>query len=177
MVNANTNDIKANGVTVALSETGLSQLRMGRGAGNSTTDMLFDVTGYFVNGSSGYRFVPVEPTRVADTRIGLPTSGPIRNQTPVAVPIWNRGHIPATAAGIAGNLTVTGQSIGGYLTAAPVASSTPPPTSTLNFPYADNRANGFYSGLAPNGTIGVAYYATAGSTTQFVLDVTGYFTP
>ncbi len=177
MVNAIPNDIRADGVTVALSGTGYLSF-VWVGAKTSTTDLVFDVTGYYMSGLGGYRFVPVEPTRVADTRFALPVAGPVLRQTPVPVPVWNRGHIPGTALGIAGNLTVVSQSGLGYLTAAPIVTTAPTPTSTLNFPFGDIRANGFYCGLAPDGTVGVAYYQTAaGASTQFVLDVTGYFTP
>jgi hypothetical protein len=180
MVNAQAGETKADGVTVQLSATGtLSFVWVGETG--STTNMIFDVTGYFVNGTSGARFVPIDPLRVADTRIGLPAQGPIGTSSPVAVPVAGRGHIPWAAVGMSGNLTVVGQTAAGFLTAAPVAPSILPQTSTLNFPVGDIRANGFDVrlnhdvGLAPDGTIGVVYFATAGSRTQFVVDVTGYF--
>jgi hypothetical protein len=174
MVNAQAGETKADGVTVQLSATGtLSFVWVGEPG--STTHMIFDVTGYFMNGTGGAWFVPIDPIRVADTRIGLPAQGPIRTASPVAVPVAGRGHIPWSAVGMSGNLTVVGQNAAGYLTAAPVAPSTPPRTSTLNFPVGDIRANGFDVSLAPDGTIGVVYFATAGSSTHFVVDVTGYF--
>jgi N-acetylneuraminic acid mutarotase len=174
MVNAQKGEIKADGVTVKLSETGTLSFVWCGGTG-STADLVFDVTGYFVNGTSGARFVPISPLRVADTRIGLPAQGPIAAFSPVAIPVAGRSHIPWSAVGMSGNLTVVGQSAAGYLTAAPVATSTTTPTSTLNFPVGDIRANGFDVSLASNGSIGVVYFPTAGSSTHFVVDLTGYF--
>ena len=177
-VNALTGDTRANGVTVKLAADGtLSAVWSGPAA--STADLIFDVTGYFVSGTSGSRFVPLEPTRLVDTRYKVPFAGPIITHTPVTVAIAGRGGIPSSATGISGNLTVTGQTYAGYLTVAPhLTGGSPPAFSTLNFPKGDNRANGFDVSLYSNGSIGVTYEASrAGSTTNFVLDVTGYFLP
>jgi hypothetical protein len=175
-VNSLPGDIKANGVTVALTGTGALSFVWVGGAGSST-DVVFDVTGYFVNGTSGYRFVPMDPLRVADTRIGLPIKGPIPVARPMVVPVAGQGHIATNAVGISGNLTVVDQTDKGYLTAAPVAPTTAPPTSTLNFPLGDIRANGFDVSLAGDGSLGVVYFPYAGATTHVVIDITGYFTP
>ena len=51
------------------------------------------------------------------------------------------------------------------------------PSSTLNFPVGDNRANGVTVALAPGGTLSVTYAAAAGGGTHVVFDVTGYFVP
>ena len=177
-VNAPAGDTRANGVTVKLAANGtLSAVWVG--PAKSTADLIFDVTGYFVSGTSGSRFVPLEPTRLVDTRYKVPFAGPIITHTPVTVAIAGRGGIPSSATGISGNLTVTGQTYAGYLTVAPhLTGGSPPAFSTLNFPKGDNRANGFDVSLYSNGSIGVTYEASrAGSTTNFVLDVTGYFLP
>jgi hypothetical protein len=176
MVNANAGEIKADGVTVALSSTGTLSF-IWAGISGSSSDLVFDVTGYYVNGMGGSRFVPLAPTRVADTRVGLPVAGPIAEASPVAIPIAGRGHIASSAVAIAGNLTVVAQSADGYLTAAPIATTTPTLTSTLNFPVGDVRANGFDVSLAGDGSVSVVYFPTPGSKTHFIMDVTGYFTP
>jgi hypothetical protein len=41
----------------------------------------------------------------------------------------------------------------------------------------DNRANGFSVSLAHDGTIAVGYWAATWATTQFVVDLTGYYLP
>ena len=177
-VNAPTGDTRANGVTVKLADDGtLSAVWVG--PARSTADLIFDVTGYFVSGTSGSRFVPLEPTRLVDTRYGIPFTGPIITHSPVTVAMAGHGGIPSSATGISGNLTVTGQTYVGYLTVAPhLTGGSPPAFSTLNFPKGDNRANGFDVSLYSDGSIGVTYEASrAGSNTHFVLDVTGYFLP
>jgi hypothetical protein len=176
MVNARTGEIKADGVTVQLG-TGGSLALVWSGTPGSTTDMIFDVTGYYLNGTSGARFVPIDPLRVADTRLGSPSWGPVKTAHPVPVPVTGQGHIDRKAIAVYGNLTVVGQDALGYLTAAPVASATPTPTSTLNFPMYDIRANGFAVGLGPDGSVGVVFFGTPGSSTHFVVDITGYYVP
>ena len=175
-VNSPAGDIRADGVTVALG-TGGTLSAVWVGSKGSTADLVFDVTGYFVHGLGGAHFVPMEPARLVDTRYKLPFAGPIRTGVPVTVAIAGRGGIPSSATGISGNLTVTGQTYQGYLTISPKLTGDAT-TSTLNFPAGDNRANGFDVSLATTGTVSVVYVATAtSSTTQFIIDVTGYFTP
>jgi len=101
MVNSVAGDTKADGVTVALSDTG-SLSFVWEGTPGSTTDVVFDVTGYFVNGTSGSRFVPIDPMRVADTRYGLPIAGPVLVAHPMVVPVAGQGHIASTAVAISG---------------------------------------------------------------------------
>jgi hypothetical protein len=177
-VNAPAGDIRADGVTVKLAANGtLSAVWVG--PARSTADLIFDVTGYFVSGTSGSRFVPLEPTRLVDTRLGIPITGPIITHIPVTVAMAGHSGIPSSATGITGNLTVTSQTYVGYLTVAPhLTRGSPPAFSTLNFPKGDNRANGFDVSLYSDGSIGVTYEASrAGSNTHFVVDVTGYFLP
>ena len=40
-----------------------------------TAHVIFDVTGYFVPGTSGARYVPLTPSRILDTRTGTGLSG------------------------------------------------------------------------------------------------------
>jgi hypothetical protein len=172
-VNAPAKDIRADGVTVALG-TGGSLSAVWVGPKGSSANLVFDVTGYFVQGLAGAHFVPMEPTRYVDSRIGQPFKGPIGVGVAVPIAIAGVGDIPANAMGISGNLTVTNQTYQGYLAVSPTTSGTG--TSTLNFPSGDTRANGFDVSLAPDGSLSVIYQATQkGSTTHFVLDVAGYF--
>jgi hypothetical protein len=176
MVNAKAGEIKADGITVALGESGKLYF-VWVGAAESTADLLFDVTGYFVMGTGGSRYIPLDPIRMADTRSGLPAQGPIGIASPVVVPVAGKGHVGLAATGVTGNLTVVGQTAGGFLTAAPVATTTMTATSTLNFPAGDVRANAFDLRLAGDGSLGVVYFAATGAKTNFVLDITGYFAP
>jgi hypothetical protein len=85
------------------------------------------------------------------------------------------GVVPTSAVAVTGNLTVTGQTSGGYLFIGPVATNDPT-SSTLNFPVGDDRANGVDVALGAGGTLGVTFVAPApGPTAQVIFDVTGYF--
>ena len=59
-----------------------------------------------------------------------------------------------------GNLTVVGQTSGGYLALTETATASPT-TSTLNAPTGDIRANGAIVRLAPNGTAGLTWSGAA----------------
>jgi Kelch motif len=176
VVNAQAGEIKADGITVGLTGDGKLSFVWVGGTG-STASVIFDVTGYFVQGLGGARFVPLDPIRVADTRIGLPVQGPMKAFTPIKVPVGGKSHLPQALVGVSGNLTVVGQSVAGYLTVAPIGYTSTTPTSTLNFPLGDIRANGFYVSTAADASIGVTFLPTRNTSTHFVMDVTGYFLP
>ena len=175
-VNAPAGDIRADGVTVKLTGDG-KLFAVWVGKPGSTADLVFDVTGYFIQGTSGSKFVPLEPTRLIDTRYGLPFKGPMLKATPTTLAVADHGGVPTTATGISGNLTVTEQTYKGYLTVAPTLDpKIVPQFSTINFPTGDNRANGFYVRLAQDGSVAIVYEAgLSGSKTQFIIDITGYF--
>ncbi len=166
------NDNRANGVTVALSGAGKLNAVYKAAAGTST-GLLFDVTGYFVNGGGGASYFPLSPTRVLDTRNGTGTTM-FHANTAKDFQVTNGGTIPNTAIAVTGNLTVTAQSAKGFIILAPTAGSN---TSTLNFPVNDNRANGVTVALGAGGKLNAVYKAVSGSTTQLLFDVTGYFLP
>jgi hypothetical protein len=177
-VNSVPGDTRADGVTVKLAGDG-SLSAVWVGTSGSTADLLFDVTGYYVQGTSGATFVPIEPTRLVDTRVNLPLQGPINRATAVSVMVRGRAGTSKTTTGIAGNLTVTAQTYLGYMTVAPhLDPGEVPGFSTINFPKGDNRANGFFVSLDTDGTLAFVYEATlSGAKTHFVMDVTGYFQP
>ena len=177
-VNSPRGDTRADGVTVKLAGDGSLSL-VWVGTAGSTADLLFDVTGYFVAGTGGAKFVPLEPTRVVDTRLNLPFAGPVGRAAPATIILGGHGVIPANASGISGNLTVTAQTYAGYLSVAPQLDPVVVPMfSTLNFPVRDDRANGFYVRLKSGGSLAVVYEsARSGSKTHFIIDITGYFLP
>jgi hypothetical protein len=120
-------------------------------------------------------YVAVSPVRLLDTRIDLPHDMTrLVAGKPVTFQVAGRGGVPADAIAVTGNLTVTGQTAAGYVTLGPIVGPTPP-TSTLNFPTKDNRANGLIVPLDRSGQLEAVYKAASGATTHLVLDVTGYF--
>ena len=184
------NDTRANGVTAPLG-TGsgghgyLSVTYMGN-KGGSTTQVVFDVTGYFAVNSTGATYHSITSNRIVDTRTPLGLPARLKANISQTFAVAGTGSTPAgtaiplDATGITGNLTVTGQSAAGYFTLAPNVrgdDTSAPTTSTLNFPVGDTRANGVTLPLGPGGTLTVTYLAKAGATAQVVFDVTGYFSP
>ncbi|TAM57091.1 MAG: hypothetical protein EPN50_09485 [Chloroflexota bacterium] len=186
-------DIRANGVTMALgtgADLGKIWATFISGSPGTTTQLVFDVTGSYVAGPSGLRYVPLTPVRALDTRSGNGLVGPFADHVPRALAVAGRVNIPAAATAVTTNVTVVGQDAAGYVSVT-VGPEADPCTSTLNFPLADIRANNAAAPLgdgttvpacstvAPaKGTLSATYAAgTSGSTTQLVIDVTGFFIP
>jgi hypothetical protein len=177
-------DNRANGFFARLDGAGKLWIVYKSGATGATTDVLLDVTGYFVPDLTGLKFVPLNPARVMDTRSGVVLSG-LSGQFAATLPrtLEVDGHwgVPIGAAAISGNLTVTGQTAGGFVSVSPAAPPPVPDTSTINFPLGDNRANGMVTpvadvGLDQDGTY-LVYIGATGKKTDLILDLSGYFEP
>ncbi len=171
-------DDRANGLTVPLSVTGTVSA-VYKAAAGGTTNLILDVTGYYSSAGGGLLFHPLNPGRRIDTRLALGTagqgnglSGPQGTTSRSAVIAGHFG-VPATAAAITGNLTITGQTGAGYV-AVTDSSIAHPTTSTINFPLADDRANGITTPLGA-GDLWFVYQVLAGKHVQLIVDLTGYF--
>jgi hypothetical protein len=181
-LNFPTGDNRANAVTVPLTDGRLWVTFVG--TAGTTTDVVFDVTGYFVGDASGATYVPLTPNRLVDPRLSPPLglTKSLRSGTPAQFTVVGRSldpalNVPSGAVAITGNLTVTNQTSSGYLTLTPSKPAGTPPTSTLNFPTGDNRANSVTVALSPTGTLWVTFIGGTGARTDVVFDVTGYFAP
>jgi len=164
-------DIRANNLVVQLAGGRLQVEYVAKAGG--TVQFIFDITGYFVPGLSGATFVPIPPTRLVDSRSGLGYRGPLATGSATSVAVSGQASVDPVAVAVVGNLTVTGQTSGGWLAAGPGKATS---TSTLNFPVGENRANGFVSVFGSGGSLTVTYGGGAkGATTQFIVDVLGYF--
>jgi hypothetical protein len=130
-----------------------------------------------LNSVTGATYVSLAPTRLLDTRIANGLSGPFSSGIARTFQVTGRGGVLANATAVTGNLTVTRQTSGGYVALTPNPTDTPP-TSTLNFPLRDDRANGVTVPLSGSGTLSATYITSgSGQTTHLVFDVTGYFVP
>ena len=172
-INFPAGDTRANGVTVTLAPDG-TLAAVYKAPSGATVQLIFDVTGYYVATSAGSTYVALPPTRLLDTRVGNGLAGAFGANVPRAFVVGGRGGIPANAVAVTGNLTVTGATRGGYVSLTPT-SQVNPPTSTINFPAGDTRANGVTVTLAPDGTLAAVYKAPSGATVQLIFDVTGYY--
>ena len=169
-------DDRANGVTVALGAGGTLAVTYAAPVLGPTAHVIFDVTGYFTPDLTGDTYVPLNPTRILDSRSAIGLSGAFASHVARALQVTGQ-VVPATAAAITGTLTVTQQSSLGFLFAGP-APANDPSSSTLNFPAGDDRANAVTVGLSSGGTVSITYAAPKlGQTAEVILDVTGYFSP
>lgn len=137
-----------------------------------STDVLADVSGYYVDGtgSPGSTFVPVAPTRILDTRSnGGPVAGGTSRDLDVVAA--SGGLVPSNATGIVANVTITTPTANSYLTAYP--SGTPVPNaSNLNF-VANQTVPNLVSVELGSGH--VSFFNAAGNV-QVIVDLQGYFT-
>jgi hypothetical protein len=171
-VNFPANDTRSVGVTLGLTSDG--KLSVVYPAGSGSVGFVLDVTGYFTNDVTGYGFHAVAtPARLLDTRVPTGLSGKFNANTCRGIPVAGYGPVPASATAVTGNMTVVNDTNSWTIYAGPVSTGSPP-TSTINFPTGDTRANGLTSGL---GSIYLyaTYVSSAGKTTDLVFDVTGFF--
>jgi uncharacterized membrane protein YoaK (UPF0700 family) len=172
-------DDRANAVTVALAGAGTLSVTYAAPTLDATAQVVFDVTGYFTPDTSGATYHALTPARVLDCRDGywIGLAGAFSSHAARTFQVAGYGGVPANATAVTGNLTVTGQTVAGFLYVGPNAANNPT-TSTLNFPLGDDRANAVTVALGAGGTLSVTYAApTLGATAQVIFDVTGYFTP
>jgi spore germination protein YaaH len=165
----------SNGLTVAVNSDGTLSATFMSGKGN-TTDLVFDVTGFYTNDATGLRFVPVTPQRLLDSRAGNGLSGKFKAKVARAVPMAGRISLPSSAKAISANLTVVNETSSWAVWAGPNTLANPT-TSTINFLRGDVKANNLTVGLRSTGSVSLMYLSSPGRTTDLVLDVTGYFVP
>jgi hypothetical protein len=173
-------DNRANGLVVPLSGPASASgpgflSAVYKATTGSTVDLILDVTGYYLADLNGDRFYPLNPGRRLNPLAGIPPGIPTFHANE-ARSIVIAGHVgvPTGATAITGNLTVTQQTRGGYASITPDPTNSPP-TSTINFPVGDNRANGVTVPVNVGGLLSLVYKAPSGATTILLLDVTGYF--
>jgi hypothetical protein len=169
-INFRAGDTRANNVTVPLGPAGTLVATYHAPPG-ATAQLIFDATGTYDEGS-GDGFHPISPVRVLNTRTGLGAATFHANVAQSFV-VAGTASIPADATAISANLTVVGQTIGGYVAVTRDATNNPV-TSTLNFALGDTRSNGLIVAIGLNGTVSAVYKGPSG-TANLILDVTGYY--
>ncbi len=149
----------------------------------ATTDLVIDVLGYFsseasdVNGT-GLLFTPVTPVRLLDTRVAatgacfLPGVS-LTGGDELIQAARNTCTIASTAQAIVGNTTTVQPAANGFLTFWPSDAPTRPLASTSNYQGLKNFNRYFTVGLGTDG----AFKMYASSTTNLVVDLSGYFAP
>jgi hypothetical protein len=171
-VNFTAGQIVANNLTVSLSAAGsLWATFMSNGG---TTDLVFDVTGYYTADDTGTSFIPLTPARLLDTRVGNGHSGKLAAKSPISFAVTGRDGVPLSAVGVTGNVTVTDETFAWAVYVGPDSSASPS-TSTINFVKGDIKANGLTVALTGSGSLYATYLSNPPNTTSLVFDVTGYF--
>ncbi len=136
------------------------------------THCIVDVFGYFADGG-GDRFVPVDPSRLFDTRSGHGTRpGKLGHLQPLDIQVSGKSGVPgAGATAVVMNLTVTEPEAPGHVTISPTGVATPD-TSNVNFYASDTVPNLAICKLGRGGKITVS---GAGGARHVIADVFGYF--
>jgi hypothetical protein len=142
-----------------------------------TTDVILDINGYFVAGSSptALAFYPLPPCRIADTRNATaPLGGPsLAAQSTRSFPILASScGVPASAQAYSLNFAAVPSGSLGFLTAWPAGQSKPL-VASLNDPTGTVLANAV---VVPAGTGGAVNVSTTDNT-DLVIDINGYFAP
>jgi hypothetical protein len=146
---------------------------------SNTTDVLLDISGYFVQSSAAYTFFPLTPCRVVDTRKSNgPLGGPaLQNGQQRDFPVLQATacNIPSSAQAYSFNVTALperGKHLD-YVTLWP-AGSNRPVVSTLNAPTGTNTAN---AAIVPTGAGGDIMAYASGNNSDLIIDINGYFAP
>ena len=166
-------DTRAASVTVKLDGSG----RLGvvwKGSVGAKADVLFDVTGYFVNSSAGATFYPLDAARVLDTRVANGLAGPFPRNVVRTFQATARGTIPVNAVALTGGATVVLPSTSGWLIVGPAGTALGA-TSTINLPKGDIRANGLTVRVGSGGGLGAVFQGPSGASANVIFDATGYF--
>ncbi len=137
--------------------------------------VLADINGYYP-ADAGY--TPIAPRRLLDTRDGGTTTdakfaggGLQQPGQRLILQVTGRGLVPAGATAAVLNITVTGPTGNGYLTAWPCDSATPPNASNLNFVAGQTIPNLVIAPLSPSGTVCLQ---TSEAAAHILADVNGY---
>ena len=167
-------DVRANGLTARLS--GGDVWLVYKSSSGAKTHLIVDVTGYYRPAGAGMIFYALEPGRIMDTRATILTGvkGMFTSGTPRKLDTDGHWGVPVGAKAVTGNLTVTGQTGGGFVSITPTSQAAPT-TSSINFPVGDTRANGVTVPLHTDGNQYLVYKSGTGKKTHVILDVTGYF--
>ena len=140
----------------------------------SATHLVADVDGYVTAGSA---FVQaVQPARLLDTRPGYATVDGLHQATDhlvaggtITLDVTGRGGVPKLATAVVLNVTATGSSAPGYITAFPCGEPRPV-AAGLNYAAGQTIANAVTVKVGASGTVCLFAY----SATDLVVDVDGF---
>ena len=157
-----------NRVTVKVGSTGAIKVYNYAGG----TDVVIDVNGYFTapgNAAAGFQYYPLTPYRILDTR-----PNPIGQDSSIHVQVTgtiNGGTVPADAAAVVTNATVTDTDFSSFLTVWPTGLARPT-ASDLNWTAGETVPNLTPVQLGIGGQVDAYNY---GGVANLIIDVNGYY--
>lgn len=176
------NSPRSNNAIVRIAPNG-SVAAMPSLADAGSTHLIVDAYGYYAAddtpaaGARGpYNYTPVTPCRAYDSRNSVAlSSGEVRYFPLNRVACG----LPAGPAAIAGNLAILGSTAGGNASLFSSALGVPTEASTINFRPDMNLANGAAVELGGRASddLGLKYAPATTATANFLLDVSGFFSP
>lgn len=172
-LNYSAGEILTKEVSVKLGANGALTVKNGP---SGTTHFIIDVVGYYTNDMGGMSYMPINPSRIADTRAGSgkPYAGQPITQGAVKLFAISGSLMPANAAAVVNNLTVPVPATANtYLTAFPANVGTVPGATSVTYvnSVAFNQSTVQLSS-GPSG--GFKVYNHLG-TTDVVIDSLGYY--
>ncbi len=166
-VNVRIGGVRANSVIVPVAADGSVCL-----TSNITSNVIVDITGWFGR-NAGYKFIPLSPMRLADTRSFQAVLNPSANALPLEagavleVQVAGNRGIPSDAKAATVNLVALESPVGGWLRVVPCGAWSD--VSNLNYLDASPVANGANLKLSAKGSICV----TSSQRTHVIVDVNG----
>jgi hypothetical protein len=163
-----------NAVTAKVGSSG--QIRILNPGGN--VHVIIDVVGYFTTGA-GKKFYATNPTRVQDSRSSSqvgPYSTPWGPGTSRLVTVAGTGAIPADAAAVLTNTTVTGTTASSFLSVWAGGAAMPNPlVSSLNWLAGWTIPNAVTAITGTGGNAGKITVYNAGGNVHVIIDTVGYY--
>ena len=147
----------------------LSQVTLRNQAGS--THLLADLAGWFVDGDSGAAFHPVDPVRVADTRLGGVRLG--AGQV-LDVQVAGVRSVPAPASAVVLNITGVGASAATDVRVYPTGPGAPPTVSSLNLRRGQTAPNAVVVAVGRDGAVRLR---NTGGSVDLVVDLAGWYAP
>lgn len=156
-------------------------------ATGAPTQFIVDVVGYYkesgpfpLNGRADgvgveSLFIPLVPVRAYDSR-DIGAGGPLGVGAPRTVNVTAGGIVPPDATAVAYTLTQTGTTERGVITLGPSGSAMPM-VSNINW-FETNQTSANSSVVAvKDGKVDVWVQSSSGGSTQFVIDILGFYLP
>ncbi|MEY9840192.1 beta strand repeat-containing protein [Streptacidiphilus sp. EB103A] len=151
-------------------------------ASTGTMALIVDVTGYFTSDATltgDQTYTPLTTaTRALDTRssyanTSLTATGTVAANTSFTLKITSLDGVPSTATAVAVNLTTTGETGTGYLSAYATGAT---PSADTSLTYNTGTSLASMAADTPIGTGGTITIYNGSSATAVIVDIAGYYT-